>query len=705
MIQTTAFNCLLAMLLSSFSISNLWSQSNLTFSKINPEHIEIVRDQWGVPHIYGKTDADAAYGLAWANAEDNFAVMQESLLAINGKLGSVKGKDGAILDVLNHISNPSKIVEEQFETAFTPEFRKVLNGYVQGLNAYARSHAKEILVKSVFPIKETDIIEGYVFSMTMMTNVQYEILRLFENKLIYDDLNSLARGSNAFAYNASKIQSGNPMLVVNSHQPLDGPFAWYEAHVNSEEGWNFLGGVLPGGITPFLGTNEHLGWAHTLNFPDLADVFELEMHPDKKLTYKFDNEWLKLEERHLKFKVKVGPVKIPIRKKFYTSKYGVTFKNKSGFFSLRFPSNMSIKSAEQWYYMNKATNLEEFQAALATQCIPGINTVYTDKDDNILFLGNGHFPYRDPSYNWDAVVPGNTSKTLWPAEFMPLDSLVYILNPNCGYLFNMNNTPFNCTCPEENPNPSHYNKTISYLTGDTGRSRRYSNLMKEYTGKLSYEEVLKIKFDQQSPNPFYTHNVENLEDFFKISPEKYPDIKEALDVISKWDRRSNIENKQAALIAVSIHHVVKHLIKQGNIDQDNSPEEIVYVNAIRKAQKHLKKHFGKLEIELGQLQKHVHGDIEIPIGGIPEVLGAMTTIPYNKGKFRSYLGDSYIQVVEYTKEGVQLETINCYGASAHEESPHFADQMQLFVDQKLKKMTLDKDQIYKNAKRVYHPGQ
>ncbi len=671
-------------------------------SPINPENITIVRDQWGVPHIYGKTDAETAYGLAWAHAEDDFKTLQEPLLMVRHKLGSVKGKEGAILDFMAFIVNPYDKVETEYETAFSPEFKKVLNGYVQGMNAYAKKHPEELLRKDIFPVTEKDLINGSIIVLAMMTNVQYDIGRIFRDMMIDPQGGSMAKGSNAIAMSPTITKDGKTYLDINSHQPLEGAFAWYEAHVNSEEGWNFLGSVLPGGITPFHGTNTNLGWAHTLNYADLNDVYQLTMHPTKKLHYRFDGEWIALEKRSLKVPVKVGPIRIPIKKTFYWSKYGTTIKNKDGFYSIRFPANMVIHAMEQWYHMNKAQNFEEFKDILQMQAIPGINTIYADKEGNIYLLANGLFPYRDPNYDWRGILPGDTSATLWEDKFRPLEDLIIVENPDCGYVFNMNNTEFNCTCPEENPTVESIDKTIGYLLYDTGRSKRFVELMEAYDS-FSYEDFKTVKYDLKWNKELFTRPAQNLLLLKNLDPTKYPDIADIIDVFSKWDLNTNVENKQAAIMSLSIHFLIKYMDKKGILDYNNDLPEAIYADALRYAKKYLLKHFGQLEIELGEFQYLVRGKRAEPVWGTPDVIATMYTEPYKKGKVKGFLGESYIQLVRYDENGPEIESIINYGASNHEDSPHYDDQMELFLQQKLKPMTLDRNVIFKEGKRIYHP--
>ncbi len=682
------------LLFSLFSLS-LFAQN------IDPTNIQIVRDKWGVPHIFSKTDAEAAYGLAWAHAEDNFEDIQTPLLGVRRLLAEVDGKEGALLDAVGFLFKVDEIVEEKYESTFSPKFKKIIGAYVQGLNEYATKHPKEVRHKKLFPLTEKDVIKGYVLIMSFISNIQYDLIRVFEDKLDPVELESIGKGSNGFAYAPSKTTTGKTYLISNSHQPLEGSTAWYELSIHSEEGWEFAGATFAGGLTPFVGTNPDLGWTHCVNYNDFHDVFRLEMNPENEHQYLMDGEWLELEERVLKMKVKVGFLKIPIKRKFYWSVYGPTVKNKTGFYSLRFPSNMVIGQAEQWSHMNKARNYEEFYKAMEMQQLASLVVVYADKEGNIMFADQGLFPERNPAYDYKKIVPGNTKETLWEAKFRPLEELIIVENPACGYVFNANNTGLNCTCDEENPSAVVFSETKGWQQHNTSRSIRFKEMMKDYD-KLSYEDIKRLKYDGKFHFPLYHRSMENLDFIRQINPADYPDLKAVINRVKQWNGETNSENKQAAIISLTIQALLNYLIEKGSIDQNGDLPEEEYIKALRYAQKHLLKHFGTLDITLGDLQRHVRGDKDLPVGGLPETLTSMYTKPYKNGRMESTLGESFILFATYGEDGVEkIETINCYGASNHPDSPHYNDQMEPYIKKELKEMTLDKERIFKEGVRVY----
>ncbi|WMX15142.1 penicillin acylase family protein [Aureispira sp. CCB-E] len=677
-----------------------------TVAPVDLNNITIARDEWGVPHIFTQTDVEAAYGLAWAHCEDNFEQVQEPFLAAKGIFGAVLGKEGALFDAISFLIKSREVVEEKYETTFSPKFKQMLTAYASAVNRYAELHPKEIRHKKLFPITPKDIAVAYNISTSLISNIQFNLGRLFENNLepiTSSNKKNLSAGSNGIAIAPHKTQEGKTFLVSNSHQPLRSYLSWYEVHIHTEEGWNFTGATFCGGITPFVGTNEHLGWTHCVNYNDYSDVFELKMHPKEKLKYQLDGKWLDLEERIWKATVKVWIFKFGIRKKFYWSKYGPVVKNKTGFYALRFPSNMVIGAPEQWYHMNKATNLDEFKAALNLQQQPSISTTYADKEGNILFVDNGLFPYRNPNYNWKNIVPGDTSATLWAPNFMPMDSILTVENPPSGYVFHMNGTGFNSTADADNPNPADYNPTMGYITGNLPRQLRFKDLIAQYD-QLSYEDFKRIKYDYKHRFPLYTRTIQNWDLIRHLSPKKYPKIADIIAVFSKWDGNADVHNKQAAIFLLSTIYISDYRSERGLSDIPGTMEEATFADALLYAKKYLLKHFKSLEIELGDLQKHVRGTKVEPVGGVGESIAAMYTVPWKKGMRQSDLGESFILFATYNKNGVEkIESINCYGASNRPESPHYNDQMDLYLQQKTKVMSLNKTTILETAKKIYHP--
>ena len=529
-----------------------------------------------------------------------------------------------------------------------------------------------------------------------MSRLEAELMSLFKG----EKFDQSYIGSNGIALNSNKTSDGSVFLDVNSHQMLEGIMSWYEAHLVSEEGMNIYGGLLQGGVTVFHGANENLGWAHTDNYVDLIDRYQLQINPHNHHQYLFDGKWENFEESKIKLKVKIAGVIIPISKMGYWTKYGPTFKTKRGMFSIRLAAIMDVRGAEEWYWMNKAQNFTQFKKALDMQAIPCFNIIYADRFDTIYHLSNAMVPIRDPQYNWTGTLPGNTSKTLW-TKLHPLIDLPQTLNPNCGYIFNTNNSPFDVTC---NKSIQHCDSTMCFDEIINNRSSRFHELI-EQKEKFSYDDFLKLKFDITYPDtvlPIFNIPVQEI---FKMKPEDYPEFSNELKLIQAWDKKADTNSIAASWVLLTGYYL-QQMAKQSNkiYRTDYNYKNNCYQNALVDAKKHLLKYFGTTEVTLGQLQRHIRGNKNIAVGGMPDVIAAMYCLPTKDGKFTSFAGDSFIELVKFAKDGTHIETINAFGSSNDPTREHYNDQMEMFVKQKTKQVSLDKATIFKEAEKVYHPG-
>lgn len=670
-------------------------------AQIDPSRIDIVRDSFGTPHIFAPTDVEVAYGFAWASAEDDFETLQLQLLPMRGLTGLVKGKSGAFFDVAVHLLDPHTVVESRYDSEVPEDFKRILEAYAAGVNAFAEAHPQEVLHKKLFPIGPKDILKGYVVGLSLLSGADRD-LRMILNERVAAQEAQRARGSNAFAIAARKTTDGKTYLAINSHQPLEGLNAWYEAHLVSEEGWNMLGATFIGGVSLFCGVNQYLGWAHTVNRPDFTDVYRLEMHPERKNTYRFDGQWLEMEPYHVKARIKVlGFLPIGSKQKFYRSKYGVTMRTEEGVFAIQHVANSTLKAAEQWYRMNRATNLAEWRAALDLQGVVSTNIVYADVQDNIYYIGNGRFPRRDPAYDWQGILPGDTSATQWQG-FYPVDSCAQVLNPPSGYVFNCNHTPFFASGPGDSPHPSQVPATMGYQPPDrlTNRAVRFDELISQYD-RLSWEDFLRIKYDQAYSQPMTAYP--KLEDMFQLDPAAYPEVAGSLRLLQSWDRVTDVDSEAATLGVLTFYRLLEVLGGTRSLREGDQLTAVVMVEALKWSEAYLVEHFGRKRVPWGEVQQLSRGEVSLPFGGAPDVLAAMGSQPQPDGRLRPVAGESYISLVRFGPDGPEIETINPYGASADPDSPHYTDQMPLFVRQQRRRMSLDKATVMQQALRVYHP--
>ena len=671
--------------------------TSIAHSQIKPNNIEIVRDQFGVPHIYAQTDAEVAYGLAWANAEDDFSTIQEAYLAGNAMLSNHIGLKGAAADFITQFIGSKSLIEDKIED-ISEEYMAVIEGYSQGLNAYARNNPDKILYKKLFPITPKKMLMYSQLQLFISNEGAYWAGRILNNDTQDDFLDQNLTGSNVIAMNSSKTVSGETFLAINTHQPLEGPTSWYEVHLNSEEGTNIIGTMYPGTPNILIGVNEHLGWSHTVNYPDKTDVFKLKMKNKKK--YIVDDEEYELEKLKAKITVKLLGIPIKINRKYYKSIYGPTLKNKSGYYSIRTPTLFNIKALEQWWKMGKSKNFSEFYNILKMKQLPGFNIGYADKYDTIFYMSNGIIPKRAEGYNWKGIVPGDTKKTLW-TEYYDVEDLPQVIQPDAGFIYNANHSPFKSTTLEENPKEEDYSQRMGYETYDNNRSTRLIELIESYD-KVSYQDFKDIKYDNSFPSKF-NYNFMNISIVEKLKLEAENDLFELLDIIQKWDRKTDIDSQGAGIYGILYYQLVWNY-RNEIYENNNTVSKETLISALREVKRYLFDNFGSIDITLGDFQKLVRGDKEIPIWGLPDVITAMSSRPYKDGKNKVTQGESYIGLVRFNEKGPILESIISYGNSDDPDSDHYTDQMEKYSKFQTKKMTFDRDEIYKEAKKIYNPN-
>jgi len=674
--------------------------STVAYSQINPENIDIVRDEYGIPHIYAETDAEVSYGLAWVNAEDDFKTIQEAYLAGNAMLSEYIGIEGAPADFISQFIGSKELIDSKINE-ISDEYLNIVKGYAEGLNSYAKNNPDKVLYDKLFPITPKMMLMYSQLQLFISSEGAYWAGKILNNDTQQDYLDQNLTGSNVFAMNSSKTSTGETFLAINTHQPLEGPTSWYEVHLNSNEGTNIIGTMYPGTPNILIGVNEFLAWSHTVNYPDKTDVFKLRMK--NKNTYIVDNEEYKLEKLKAKITVKVLGIPIKINRKYFKSIYGPTLKNKSGYYSIRTPSLFNVRALEQWWRMGKSKNFTEFYSSLKMKSLPGFNIGYADKYDTIFYMSNGIIPKRAEGYNWKGIVPGDTKKTLWN-ETYDIEDLPQVLQPKSGYVYNTNHSPFKSTSNDENPKEESFDKNMGYETYDNNRSVRLKELIESYD-KVSFEDFKTIKYDNSFPEKF-SYNFMDINLISEIELNKDHELYDMLREIQSWNRKTDIDSFGAGLYGVFYYQLIYNYaddIRKLSANEQPVSEEII-LSALSDTKDYLIKYFEKTKITLGEVQKLVRGDKEIPIWGLPDVITAMSSKPYKNGMVNVFAGESYIGLVRFTDDGPIMESIISFGNSDNPDSEHYTDQMEKYSKFQTKKMTFDKNIIYSQAKKIYNPN-
>jgi len=645
---------------------------------------EIKRDQWGVPHIYGKRDADVSFGLAYAHSQDDYKTIEDVVYALRGELASIHGRDAAVNDYYVHLMNFWNMVENRYESDIPNDVKAICEGYAAGINKFLDDNPIH-KNKTFRVVTAKDIIAGFSHRMPLMFGLDGVLKKLAKKKPpeLIGYSNDSQEGnfdmiaSNVMAVGPQRSSDGYTRLWINTHQPWEGPVAWYEAHLISEEGWDFYGALFPGSPVPLIGHNPYIGWSHTVNSPDLIDVYKLTINKKNKNQYWFEGYWKDLDVRLVSIKVKiVGPFSWTFKREVKTSIHGPVVEFNHGSYALRISSTKDLRFIEQWYRMGKSTNITEFKEAMKIHAIPMFNTGYADRDGILYYVYNAKIPKRDPRFEWNKIMAGETKQNLW-YEYIPFERLPQVYDPLEGFYQNCNSSPYLATGSRVDAS-----KPLPDWTGiEKHQTNRALRALETFgiDPSISREEFFEYKFDVEYSRESiladvrkrYINDMEN-----KGIPEKFGP---AINLIKNWNLRADSSNTAAALSILTLPNAFRYEDLKYNADS--------ITIKLKESISFLEKNFGKINIPLGRVNRLLRGKTSLPLSGGPGTLRAV----YSKksGKvYKAVAGDCYIQAVEWGPEGQQSAwSIHQYGSATRDQgSIHYDDQSKLFSKHEMKQI-------------------
>ncbi len=685
---------------------------------------EIIRDEYGVPHIYGKTDADVTYGVAWAHAEDDFFTLQDVLAMTRHRLGALTGEKGAQVDYVGQLMDIRGTVDRHY-AGLPADVRAVLDGYAAGLNDYAAKHPGEVRMAGLFPVTGEDVAAGFALRSPFFFGLNDVIEPLVSGKPLRgeggprldgkpvkplfegggDPLPGVSQsegpplpvpsgedgalaGSNAFVVAPKRSGDGTTRLLSNSHQPYWGGVAWYEMVIESESGWHFAGATFPGSPYPFLGHNKTLGWTNTVNRPDLIDIYKLTLDESGE-RYRLDGKWLPLEKRRVWLRARFGPLVIPVPQTVWRSKHGPVIKGKNGTFAIRYAGIDNLDMMTQYYRISKAQDYTQWQAAMAIQGVSATNFIYGDKDGNIAMVYNARFPQRVAGPDWRSILPGDDSRLIWQ-NMVGWGQVPKLVNPASGYIFNANNTPYLAAGPGDELDRSTVSPLLGVEDDMTNRARRSVRLM-EAAPVLDRETLLAIKYDRGYDREGYV--AAYLDAIAALDLKDAPRLAEAQTLLAAWDLNmdggTGAGGRADALAAMVLKDAMASSYQRKPMPD---PRE-----QLAKVVDHLTTHFGRLDPPLGDVIRLRHGTVDLPMDGGPDTLRAATTWKDDApdGRLPIRHGDSFIQLAEWDKAGnLTSWSAQPFGqATTRPDSPHYTDQMRLFLAHKMKPVRFTRAQL------------
>jgi acyl-homoserine-lactone acylase len=682
--------------------------------------VVIERDHLGVPHVIGERDVDAAFGFAYAQAEDNWQIIHDTIPFYRGTNAAINGKDAATVDFLVQWLGIWETIDRDYETQLKPETRAWIGAFVDGINYYAALHPEQTN-PSIFPITEKDVVAGYMLRHLLFYGFDASITELFEPKRQRPvsrgpaDADKQARpmaegvtignlpvGSNAIAVSAPFTIDGATRLAINSHQPTTGPVAWYEAHIQSKEGLNVMGGLFPSSATIGVGFTENLAWGATVNKPDLVDIYVLDMDPNDPMRYKLDGEWKTLEAKDIEIEVKLfGFLPWTVTEVGLKSEHGPVIQNDHGTYAVRYAGMGEVRQLEQWLAMSKAQNFEQWRDAMRIQAFASFNFVYADREGNTMFVHNSLTPKRLPSYDWTQYLPGDDSRLIWQ-DYMAFDNLPQVINPASGYIHSANQTPFRVSAEADNPNKDDYTIEDGFPTRMTNRADRGLELLAELES-ISEQQFFDIKHDKKysvnSRAYAYLQQAASA-DLGDIQDDNLQSYQDAQTLITNWDLSTDIENRGAALSACVLGG--EWLSEQRGSDAPKALDELVRCTDLLMSTR------GRIDPLWGDVNRHVRGDLNIPVAGGPDTLRAIYGMGMEKdGYLTNVAGDGLYYQVSWDAQGdLKVRGVHQYGAATLDEnSPHYADQAEDYANEVLHDPLFDDARRQSKIQRRYRPGE
>jgi len=693
------------------------------------EQVTIYRDSYGIPHIDAANDQAAAFGFAYAQAEDFFWQIEDSYLQGIGRYAEVAGSRGLHNDLLNRAfriaeRSPSDFADLDADT------RAVCEAFAAGLNYYLATHP-ETKPRLITHFEGWHLLafQRHLFMDFLLTT------KYIPHKYMEGDPREIASpvGSNAWAIAGDRTASGNAMLMCNPHQPSFGYGQFYEAHLRSGDAWDFSGATFFGYPLPTIGHNQYLGWTHTVNRPDNVDFwlvkFDDPSNPDQ---YRLGDKLLTADRWTSTVKVRKGSRIKEQQHTFRSTVHGpiVAQLNDTDYLAMGIGNLMESNLVGQHLKMIRARNLDEFREAMSSRDLIFFNTVYADRDGHIFYVYNGAIPKRKPGVDSSVTLDGSNPDHLWQG-LHGFDELPQIVDPASGWLQSCNSSPYTTT-DVGNPLIDDY---PPYMADDRNIDKlrsKVSRMILRDVNDLTFDQFQELVFDTRmywplTQLPRFERAYAGLHDRDpKLAAEVAPYFEHLLD----WDCRNTIACTQSTLCEAWFAELY------GSIYPPEMPLQQKFIDnpdlkfrALIDAATKLQGTFGDWKLSWGEVHRmQRHPDVaafllipfddkkpSVPCAAVPGTLGAVFTnfytpsinIPFVKEMKKNYgvVGTSYLATFEFTPEGVRGATLTQFGASSDPDSPHFMDQTELLSQRKLKRELYDWAEITSEAQRHYHPGQ
>jgi acyl-homoserine-lactone acylase len=689
--------------------------------------VTITRDDWGIAHVSGPTDADAVFGMIYAQAEDDFPRIEANYLTSLGRTAEAEGEKAIWQDLRARLYvNDAKL---RHEYARSPDWlKRLMNAWADGLNYYLATHPE------VYPRAITHFEPWMALSFTEGSiGGDIERIDLDELKKFYTGQSApraaLAesavlepQGSNGIAIAPKLTAPGTgSLLLINPHTSF---YFRSELQMKSGEGLDAYGAVTWGQFFIYQGFNPHAGWMHTSSGVDNVDEFAYEVRtPELGPRYRYGKEWRVMEQR---------PVTIRYRKpdgtfgeRTFTTYYthrGPIVRSENGKWVAFSMMDRPIEALQQSYLRTKATDLTSFMRVSDLKANSSNNTVYADDKGNIAVLTPQFMPRRDNRFDYTKLVNGSDPATDWQG-LHAVSELPNTINPPTGWAFNSNDWLYSAA-GSYSPKPAAFPKYLD-VAGENYRTVHATRLLTQ-PGQWSLDRLQAAAYD--SAQPSFEMLVPMLASAWRALPAKDPRrarFASPISALDKWDKRWSITSVPNTVAQFWGDELTKMVVARKWNDHANAFRHMEALSpadkleAFGKALDRLKRDFGAWQIPWGEVNRFQRIDPainsrfddnapSIPVGFTSNKWGSLASFgasqkPGTK-KWYGTNGNSFVAVVQFGPKRVHARAVTAGGESGHPESPHFNDEAQRYADGNLRDVYFYADQLKGHTERTYHPG-
>ena len=709
--------------------------------KLQAKNVTIIRDNWGIPHVYGNTDADAVFGLLYAQCEDDFARVEMNYVEKLGRKSEVTGEQDIYNDLYVRLVIDSAAAVTDYNKA-PLWLKQLLTAWSDGINYYLYTHpqTKPALLKRFKPWYPLLWTDGSIGAITTGTITEEDVKEFYSGTAmnhtgsfstnsssfvhVANAQQEKTDGSNGFAIAPSRTQNGHAILYINPHTTF---YFRPEVHMVSKNGLNAYGAVTWGQFFIYQGFNSNCGWMHTSSSADVSDIYSEKITKlNNRFYYKYNNRWLPVTEKKMVFQYKDGNI---ISKKTiitYFTHHGPVMAQKDGQLISVKANNRDMNGLIQSWLRTKAKGFDEYKKIMDLRVNTSNNTVFADKKGNIAYWHGNFMPKRDPKFNWGKVVDGTTKATEWKGLHQ-LDEIVHVYNPSNGWIQNCNSTPFTVS-GNQSPLKSSY---PVYMAPD-GENFRGINAVRvlEKENKFTIDKIIAAGYDTYLtafeiliPALLKAHAAAG-NDSLAIQ------LTEPIALLKQWDYRV-AEESVATALAIEWAQLLgpqlrKVYIEDGETDQvqttklfaaNATPDQLL--KPLGEVLRLFQQRYGSWNVAWGQInryqrvsneirQKYDDAKESVPVAFASSAWGMLPAYNsnYYPGTVKRYgtSGNSFVCAVEFGPR-IKAKSLLAGGVSGNIQSTHFKDQLVMYTKGQFKEVLYYKEDVLKHKERSYHPGE